>query len=556
MASLAELSAAKAILLAANLCASGNVTPLLQLRARFPAHLSSERLLRIILTFLPESIEPQNYTSTLEEIVYGPNNIPDTEVDVSPVKDLSETLARKRVRKLRLLPLRHPDDEESTDLLTQFLIHRAHLIDAETSLQPLILELLLPFYDRVPAVRTFLISNLLPLLRLNYEYYPSRDEILTLEILESMDDHTAINVLLSMTSAERNPMDLLNNLRGLLGPWMYGSKRSKRRKLNETAQRSSVSLLEGGLQQPTDRLGWQHVNDWLLSRSLTDRESVVSAYVNWDGPGDVDLGGYDDGDLQSSPSDESALRTGYGQAGLAVVYATSDATKLALEGSIQILFHVAKLLGLDAHSFIQLDDTSLPSVIFDTDPISSTSRASLLLNALLLPSNPLTQPCASSVSFLSAILLSLRTLNELGHFIPCRAATNVCLHSNEEMQLADLRNVVTSIAKHSRPGHDWRTIRQQVLWLRSWQSQDADETRPYHGLFWRVARETAETEILKALLDAREYPLAVDIYTGSEPPPLDSAEVESAVTEAIFTAYDNASNGNRTRGGMKKAFEM
>lgn len=555
MASLAELSAAQAILLAANFCASGNVTPLPQLRARFPARLSSERLLRIILTFLPESTEPQNYTSTLEELVYGPNSTPDTEVDVSSVKDLCETVARKRVRKLRLLPLRHPDDEESTDLLTQFLIHRAHLIDAETSLQPLILELLLPFYDRLPTVRTFLISSLLPLLRLNYEYYPSRDETLTLEVLESMDDYTAINVLLSITSAERNPMDLLNNLRGLLGPWMYGSKRSKRRKLNETAQRSSISFLEGPLQQPTDRRGWQHVNEWLLSRSLTDRESVVSAFANWDGPGDVDLGGYDDEDLQSH-SDESALRTGYGQAGLAVVYATPDATKSALEGSIQILFHVTKLLDLDAHFFIQPDDTNLPSVMFDTGPISSTTRASLLQNALLLPSNPLTHPSASSVSFLSAILLSLRTLNDLGHFIPCRAATNVCLHSNEDMQLADLRNVVTSIAKHSKPGRDWRTTRQQVLWLRSWQSQDADETQPYHGLFWRVAKETAETEILKSLLDAREYSLAVDIYTNSKPAPLDSAQVESAVTEAIFTAYDNASNGNRTRGGMKKAYEM
>jgi hypothetical protein len=46
------------------------------------------------------------------------------------------------------------------------------------------------------------------------------------------------------------------------------------------------------------------------------------------------------------------------------------------------------------------------------------------------------------------------------------------------------------------------------------------------------------------------------LYTNSKSAPLDSTQVEAAVQEAIFTAYDNASNGNRTRGGMKRAYEM
>lgn len=52
-----------------------------------------------------------------------------------------------------------------------------------------------------------------------------------------------------------------------------------------------------------------------------------------------------------------------------------------------------------------------------------------------------------------------------------------------------------------------------------------------------------------------EYQLAVDLYTKSESP-LNAPQVEAAVQEAIFTAYDNASNGNRTRGGMKRAYDM
>lgn len=122
-------------------------------------------------------------------------------------------------------------------------------------------------------------------------------------------------------------------------------------------------------------------------------------------------------------------------------------------------------------------------------------------------------------------------------------------------------------------------VRQRLLWLRDWQAEQSDnawdEPSPYHGLFWRIPRDTVETEILKALLAAKgdvtqihsllplpilmlflEYQLAIDIYTNSKSAPLNPTQVEAAVQEAIFTAYDNASNGNRTRGGMKRAYDM
>lgn len=61
--------------------------------------------------------------------------------------------------------------------------------------------------------------------------------------------------------------------------------------------------------------------------------------------------------------------------------------------------------------------------------------------------------------------------------------------------------------------------------------------------------------VIRPLLTTIEYHLAVSIYivSGST---LSSTQVEEAVKEAIFTAYDNASNGNRTRGGMKRAYDM
>ncbi|KAJ5084528.1 hypothetical protein NUU61_009107 [Penicillium alfredii] len=562
MAATDGLSDAHAILLATHLCANGDVVDLPALQAQFPHCFPLERLLRIILTFLPESTEPSYYAPVLLELISSsPTTSVDRVIDASAVRDVSESVARKRVRKLRLRSLKHDDGEEDelSDPLTQFIIHRAHLIDSETALQPLILDLLLPFYEHLPVIRTWLISSLLPLLRLNYEYYPNREETLSLEALESMDDQTAINVLLSIIGSKKDTEHLVNNLRGLVGPWLYGSKRSKRRRLNDTNRRRSISLIQGTPNtELTELVGWEYVNEWLLSRSLVDYDNVVGAFANWEGPEDVDLGGYGEEGMQLPADKVQDLRDRYGQSGLAVVYAHADSSRASLEGSFQVLTRVAQRLDLEESSY--LTPTSiLPSVDYETGSISSTSRASLLQNSLLTPANPLTHPSSASISFLSALLLSRRILTDLGHPVPCRVAANICLHSNEELQLAEFKKVVKSTAKQPRSNEDWQEVRQQLLWLRDWQADRSesgwDEPASHHGLFWRVPGDTIETEILKALLGVREYKLAVDLYT-SQGSPLTISQVEYAVEEAIFIAYDNASNGNRTRGGMKRAYDI
>ncbi|KAL2821125.1 Sec39 domain-containing protein [Aspergillus granulosus] len=554
MADPARLSGAHTILLATYFCAKGNPSSLPQLQARSPATLTTERLLRIILTFLPESTEPKEYIPVVQALTDGQPTSKSQDVDISPVQDLSEDAARKRVRKIRLLPLRYPGDEDSqdpTDLLTQFLIHRAHRIDSETSLQPLILDLLLPFYQRSPVLRTWLVSCLLPLLRFNYEYYPSQDKSCSVETLESLGDQTATDILLSISGTPKNDTDLIKNLRGLVGPWMYGSSRPKRQRLSEAVRRNSIPLQ--GNTQDDKYSGWQYVNEWLLSRSLVDPEAVVGAFVNWDGPEDVDLGGYVDENEGLSAEQLKELRYRFGQTGLAVIYQSPE---VSLDKSICILDRVGSLLNLE-EPLSTSNTSALPSVEFDASQIQSASRATLFQNALLLPTNPLTYPSSSSVAFLSGLLLSLRTLAELGHSIPCRTATNICLHSNEDMQLFELRSLMAAIGQQAKSGRDWRTVRQQILWLRDWKSvTDRSESNPdFHGLFWRAPQDVLEAEILKVFLEVREYILAIDIYINSDSA-LKPAQVENAIKEYVFAAYDNASNGNRTRGKMQRAHEI
>ena len=62
------------------------------------------------------------------------------------------------------------------------------------------------------------------------------------------------------------------------------------------------------------------------------------------------------------------------------------------------------------------------------------------------------------------------------------------------------------------------------------------------------------------MLTSVGYALARSIYedTGDQPldQPLDPKVLQDTIYATAMTAYDNASNPNRTRGGLKKCDEM
>jgi hypothetical protein len=229
----------------------------------------------------------------------------------------------------------------------------------------------------------------------------------------------------------------------------------------------------------------------------------VEAFVRWDGPEDIDLGGYER-EEDHNDGEKSLLKKSYGQTGLAVVYA-ADPTRSSLEGSFQITSKVAALLHIDPGLDLQFDSLTLPALNLDLDTISKASRASLLQNNLFGPSNLLTVPTMQSIAFLQAVLASLRILREVGYQTSSRAATTMCLQSSDEAQSLELRGVVNAIVSQAKPGRDWSRIREQILWLRDWRgaspNSQTEPRREYHGLFWRMSREMAETHILKAMLD-------------------------------------------------------
>ncbi len=624
MDEVSNLSKARTILLAVSLAVESDISGLRCLTAVHPRDLPLQLMLRILLTFLPESTEPSLYTSFIEEVFSGSlRRQENITVNLAPVEDLSEAEARKRIRKLHLLPLQDTGTSlvTSDDALTQFLINRAHRIEAETGLLPLLAQLLVPFLDHSGYLRAWLISTIVPLLRLEYEYYPSDRRTLLLDAFERLETPLGISTLLSKIdhgdTRRGSDVDTVGrDMRGLIGPWMYGDTRRKRRKLDDgrlqtpTSIQSKEPATEGITEHDDEErdLGWSFAWTWFLEKAARDFGLVVRAIEQWDGPLDVDLGGYDDGHEQLDEKVKVRLQGQYAQMALSSIYVTEEDSMDVLEGAHRILIRIADLMHSEPPANLSTELSSLPSLDRSHFVAEDLSVSSLSATALLRPRNSITTPNSETLSLLSSIVLSAYIIQNLGHKVSARRVAELFLSGNGELQTRELHKVLRSVSTTTKRDHkDWLHLRRSFVWLRDWEVENAaaekatSDQAQGNGVFGKVARDFLERELLKAFLAGTrkspseisttqhshfpekqkasrsswdclrvtneilnlttyllEYQLAVEIYI--KPPtsqrPLAWEHVERVVVDSAMISYDNASNGNRFRGGIKRASDM
>ncbi len=142
-----------------------------------------------------------------------------------------------------------------------------------------------------------MISSVLPLLRLNYEYYPEDSVNRTIAEFECLDDRTGVALLLSRTGQKENAdqdTTVGRDLKGLVGPWMYGDSRWKRRRLSPSGEQSVAPLDEAPVENQK-YVGWEEAFRWITRQARTSWKTAVAAVEQWDGPGDIDTGGYEAG---------------------------------------------------------------------------------------------------------------------------------------------------------------------------------------------------------------------------------------------------------------------
>ena len=535
MAALRALSKAKTILLAISLISECNLTALEGLVRANPGKLHQDLVLRMLLSALPESVQPVLYMPILRQLITTSSlveELHDGDIDESFLHGIPEEEARRRVRSLRLLPLLHSPAlaGQTTDSLTLFLIHRAHRIDAQTGVLTFLPELILPFIDRSEHLRAWFISTLLPLLRLNYEYYPGGANALSLSEFEQLRGRAGVDFLLSHLGEENNgkaheTRSVGRDLRGLVGPWMLQA--STRTPLPWPDDRViDPSNAFGSLEAPfagispdesSAERSWQDSFDWLLSTAKTDFPLAVEAVEQWDGPGDVDFGGYEDG---AGPVDQASLRRlrmRYAQAAMAVAYSAPSALVETLIKCHRLLGRVAVLGQLDSPMDLKSSSSSLPPIDGPLESIERATGASMLPNALMLPHNTLTAPSDQSISFLHHIILSAYLLALLGHKVTVHHTATLCLSASEEDQRKELQRAIHCICTGpKRSDQGWRRCREEILWLFDWGVSEAaaeESWKRVSGIFGRTPKAVLEAEFLKLLLEsARECSSLRSLY--------------------------------------------
>ncbi|KAL1600542.1 hypothetical protein SLS60_006928 [Paraconiothyrium brasiliense] len=561
---LQKLSAPHCVLLAVHYANESNIAGLRALTALRDTVFDLELILRILLTYLPETVPPSAYLEYLDELASGnriPGDDPAAALEVAPVEELSNSQAKKKRRnlELKLLPLVHLlyKAESELDPLTHFLIHRAHRIDAETGLLNTIPELIAPFIGHSEYIRTWFISTALPLLRLMYEYYPqspapSLDEFVRLRGRRAIDIQLS-NLRQTHATAQEGGQ-AARDLRGVVGPWMCGANERKRRKLSPENRRASIT--EAPAQDPDD---WESLFGWLVDTSKADFPLISSAIIEWDGPEDLDLGGFEEGRDYVDDETQRKLERRYAQIALACLYLFDSSNSDILQTAHGLLARISDLLSLEPPPHLSVIVEALPSCTADMPLLQGLQASALQEEHITRPDNTLTQPSQDAVHLLELFIFSAHVLSSLQQPMSVREVARMFLRNDESEQLFLLHKIVHALSTSAKlDAEQWRADRSRLLWLWNWGSNQTGPDRYAQGLFGHIGSQTIETEILRGLLEGSQFTLVVQLYirSTSDQTPLPLSEVEQVILMAVLHHYDNASNGNRTRGGMKRASDI
>ncbi|RMY91109.1 hypothetical protein D0861_03263 [Hortaea werneckii] len=600
-----ELSQAQCILLTVHYASSSNIKALHSFTPNRLDVLDPELVLRILLAYLPESLEPKEYTKYAEEVasrLYLDYEREEVEVDISPVKDLTPEQAQKRVKKLHLPDIKPPafPPHAPDDLLTRFLCHRSYRIDEQTGLVNLVPQLVEPFLDRNEFLRTWYISVVLPVLRLQFEYYPGEEtaQAIGLREFERLEEKEGMDFLLRRAEmqspdvyapGEAAPSELSNNkptiardVKGLVGPWMYGHTERKRRKLDQgrhghdaaeqscrqnddeadLSRRTRKISLSGVTQEDKTGHDWEYMYRWLVYHAVSNFPLVTSCIEEWDGPSDVDFGGFDQGQGKYLEEDlQRKLELQYAQAAFASCYAAQSDTQETVKSAHGVLARLAELMDFIPPPDLATSVESLPKIERHAAKLDESQTVTdLAPNTLLKPEHPLTTPRFETYMLLQMMVYTAYQFSGLGHPISLVSVAKLHFYANAEEQLAALTRILRGLSKSGARKDDaqWTSDRAKLMWLWNWGIDNDDpNAKNGAGVLGKIDKEDFEEEMLKVFVETSCSDLAIKTYitaSGVSRLPLD--KVAQVVLAKAMESYDAASNGNRMRGGMKKASDI
>lgn len=580
------LSKDHCVLLAVHYASESSINALKSLVSKQADLFESELILRILLTHLPESVDPSLYTYFVDEAAKGAftKQHDDIPLDTGIVQELTDKQTRKHVKHLDLLPLNHPSCPPSEDFTTQFIIHRAHQLD-DSGLLPLVPALVDPFIERSKYLRVWFVSNVLPLLRFVLEYYPGNKSSPSLDTIEVASGEVGVKIWLCRNSEENSSQiedlrisgdekndiqdsTIARDMRGLVGPWIYGENDRKRRKLNTKPRTGSVasataedlrSQVKRDAEQWHSNDTWEHAFIWMVEESATRLPAIAEAIQEWNGPPDIDLGGYEEKpQLEQEISIQMNIR--YVQTMFASVYAATTDTAETISASHNMLVRIATLMNFDPPPDLTTSIDLLPKIDAKKSNVADIPTSIFVPGALLRLNHPLTTPQPDKFSLLQMFVFSASQLAGLRYNLSIIHVAKLKIQKNEEEQMAVFQKILYLISSGPKKDeHQWADVRERLLWLWGWGAKEGEGNAKHGvGIFGKIERSSFEKEILKLFLSASCYPLIISTYIRGLKSThyLTSEDVELVIVEMALHHYDNATNGNRSRGGMKKASEI
>lgn len=497
------LSPGKVLLLAAHYATHGDIESLARLASRRAKVLHKELLLRILLTYLPETVKPSTYAGFLLSLARDKlEGYAEGELDTTPVEDLPEDEAARQAKKLHLQQLvsaETPSDFHG-DPVSSFLILRSYKMDSEAGLLSQVPSLLAPFLSQSPALRLWATSIVVPYVRRNVEYYADENPTYSLLEFQKLSDSAAVLYLLSRTGSREEDKGFIGrDVRGMVGPWLHGRSRwaSKPASDDQSAANDvEVSHIS---------TGWKQFLEWLVNQAATSWTVAVAVAEQWGGPKDTDLGEVDD--LKFTEAQQQYLLRSYARAILASAYLIPEATAEALSGAYQMVYKIRTMLGYnDIPPTLETAVSQLPS-LSGSDMLThiGMKTATYMRNDLLSDENPLTSPTEGAMALLTALLMSASICTSLG--VPCcvRKAGDFTFLQDQREQKGEITKLIRSASAqvHGDGDRYWSQVRDKLLWLNTWGVEgDQSTNTETRGMLGAVPKEFVETEILKALLSS------------------------------------------------------
>ncbi|KAG6094626.1 hypothetical protein E4U30_003209 [Claviceps sp. LM220 group G6] len=540
------LSPAKVLLLAVHFATHANIDSLTNLCQLHASTVHEELLLRILLTYLPETIRPDLYVGLLQQV--SERDFEDTNPhapDTSPVDALTEAEAAKKVKRLHLRSLNGPSIHESLqrDVLSNFLVLRARSIDTETGTPSQLLNLLLPFVHRSSYLCTWISTIVLPYVK-KEQAVDSRNSLLQFEALS--DAEASIFLLSRQPDVPSTvQLDIDHDLRESFGPWLYNPDRWK----------------EAGPDGGTDILceGWQEARVWLVSQAASSWPIAVQVLEKWGGIDDVCLShGLT---MKLAERFQDHCRETYAATTLACVYSIQDTSLECLSRLYNIVARLrVRLAYVDKYESLEEALEKLPDLSLHNIPTLWQDRtASLAKDNILAPKNLLTSPTVESTRLLLALILSAYNLTLHGHPSSVRRVGDLTFLRDTRDQNAVFTKLLWTIEKQASTRDDEYIVwaRKRLLWLRGW--RDAAASAPHeidNGTFCAIQRESMDADFLKLMLSSGRYELARSLYENTDYKLLPEETIQEVVHKSALAAFDNATSPDRARGGLKRCDEI